>query len=44
MSNKHLVLDRLRASGIDFEHYEHEAAPTIEECLALPYAAADVTF
>jgi len=44
MSHKQQVLDRLRASGIPFEHHEHAAAPTIEECLALPYAQADVTF
>ena len=44
MSHKQLVLDRLRVSGVPFEHYEHEAAPTVEACLALPYAAEDVTF
>lgn len=44
MSHKQQVLDRLAALNIPFEHYEHEAAPTIEACLALPYAAPDVTF
>lgn len=44
MSTKEQILSHLQASGVPFEHYEHEAAPTIEECLALPYAADDVTF
>lgn len=44
MSNKAKVLERLRGLGVHFEVYEHEAAPTLADCLALPYAAPDVTF
>jgi len=44
MSNKVKVIDRLRELAIPCEIYEHQAAPTMEDCLALPYAAPDVTF
>ena len=44
MSNKEKTLEKLAALGIPCEVYEHTAAPTMEDCLALPYAAADVTF
>lgn len=44
MSNKEKTLEKLAALGIPCEVYEHAAAPTMEDCLALPYAAPDVTF
>ena len=43
MSNKALVLDKLTAIGVPYAHYEHEAAFTMEDCYALPFAAPDVT-
>lgn len=44
MSNKAKVLERLAALGIPHEAYEHAPACSMEDCLALPYAAPDVTF
>ena len=44
MSIKAKVLTRLREEGFSCEVHEHAAAPTMEDCLALPYAAPDVTF
>lgn len=44
MSNKAKVLERLRALAIPCEVHEHAPAYSMEDCLALPYAAADVTF
>ena len=44
MSVKEEVAQRLRALGIPHAWYEHAPAWTMAECLALPYAAADVTF
>ena len=44
MSNKRNVIERLRALDIPCEVHEHQAAPTMEDCLALSYAAPDVTF
>ena len=38
------ILDRLNALGISFELYRHHPVHTIDECLHLPYAEADVTF
>ena len=43
MSNKAKIIDRLRAMGVPFDLYEHEAAHTMEDCLALPFAQPDVT-
>ena len=44
MSNKARVLKHLQALSIPCEVYEHPVVFTMEECLALPYAAPDVTF
>ncbi len=44
MSNKARVLNHLQALSIPCAVYEHPAVFTMEECLALPYAAPDVTF
>lgn len=44
MSHKAEVIARLQELGIPCAVYEHEAACTMEDCLALPYAAQDVTF
>jgi Ala-tRNA(Pro) deacylase len=44
MSHREEVLKRLREAGIPFAYYEHEPVYTMEECLALPCADADVTF
>ncbi|MDO4483935.1 MAG: prolyl-tRNA synthetase associated domain-containing protein [Clostridia bacterium] len=43
MSNKALVLSRLDSLGVPHDIYEHPAAHTMEDCLALPFAAPDVT-
>ena len=44
MSNKAAVLSRLKALEIPCAVHEHAPAYTMEDCLALPYAAPDVTF
>ena len=38
------ILRRLDALGVAYERFEHHPVHTIEECLELPYAEADVTF
>ena len=44
MSTKEIIMSRIRALNIPHEYHEHAAAHTMEDCLALPYAAPDVTF
>ena len=44
MSTKNTIMEKLRALGIPHEYHEHAAAHTMADCLALPYAAPDVTF
>ena len=44
MSHKDGVIARLGELEIPCAVHEHEAAHTMEDCLALPYAAPDVTF
>ena len=44
MSTKHTIMARLRALNIPHEYHEHAPACTMADCLALPYAAPDVTF
>ena len=44
MSTKATIMARLRALDIPHEFHEHAAAHTMADCLALPYAAPDVTF
>ena len=44
MSHKEETLARLEALGIPCAVWEHAPAPTMEDCLALPYAEPDVTF
>ena len=44
MSNKLRVMERLQALHIPYEFYEHAPAWTMADCLALPFAAPDVTF
>ena len=44
MPVKEEIMARVRALGIPHEYYEHAPAHTMEDCLALPYAAPDVTF
>ena len=39
-----LILDRLDALKVRYEHYTHHPVHTIDECLDLPYAEEDVTF
>ncbi len=44
MSTKATILQRLRDLSIPCEVHEHAPAYTMADCLALPYAAPDVTF
>lgn len=44
MSHKAEILERLGELNIPCAIYEHEAAHTMEDCLALPYATPEVTF
>ena len=44
MSTKETIMARIRALNIPHEYYEHAAAHTMADCLALPYAAPDVCF
>ena len=44
MSTKEIIMEKIRALGVPHEYHEHAAAHTMADCLALPYAAPDVTF
>ena len=44
MSHKPEVYARLDALGVPYERHEHALVHTMADCLALPYAAPDVTF
>ncbi len=44
MTNKESIRLELEALGTPFAWHEHAAAATMADCLALPYAAPDVTF
>ena len=44
MSHKQEVYARLDALGIPYERHEHQLVHSMADCLALPYAAPDVTF
>ena len=44
MSHKEAVYERLDGLGIPYERHEHALVHTMADCLALPYAAPDVTF
>ena len=44
MSTKEIIMSRIRELNNPHEYHEHAAAHTMEDCLALPYAAPDVTF
>ena len=44
MTTKEIIMGRIRALGVPFEYHEHAPAHTMADCLALPYAAPDVTF
>lgn len=44
MSHKAEILEWLGELNIPCAIYEHEAAHTMEDCLALPYATPEVTF
>lgn len=44
MTTKEAIMTRVRALGVPHEYHEHAPAHTMEDCLALPYAAGDVTF
>ena len=44
MSVKEIIMAHVRALGVAHEYHEHAPAHTMEDCLALPYAAPDVTF
>ena len=44
MSTKESIMSRIRVLGVPHEYHEHPAAHTMADCLALPYAAPDVTF
>ena len=44
MSNKAKVMERLQSLGVPYDYHEHEPAWSMADCLALPYAAPDVTF
>ncbi len=43
VSNKAAVLAKLNELGVPHDVWEHQAAFTMEDCLALPFAAPDVT-
>lgn len=43
ISHKEEILSRLTASGVAHTVYHHPPAHTMEDCLALPFAAEDVT-
>lgn len=44
MTTKETIMSRIRDLGIPHEYHEHAPAHTMADCLALPYAAEDVTF
>lgn len=44
MSNKLKVMEHLQALHVPHEYHEHAPAQTMADCLALPFAAPDVTF
>lgn len=44
MSTKEIIMARIRALPVPHEYHEHAPAFTMQDCLALPYAAPDVTF
>ncbi len=44
MSTKDTIMAQLRGLNIPHEYHEHAPAHTMADCLALPYAAPDVTF
>ena len=44
MSTKDTIMAQICELGIPHEYHEHAAAHTMADCLALPYAAPDVTF
>ena len=44
MSTKETIMARIRELNIPHEYHEHAPAHTMADCLALPYAAEDVTF
>lgn len=44
MSTKETIMARIHALGVPHAYYEHAPARTMEDCLALPYAAEDVCF
>ena len=44
MSTKAMIMERIRFLSIPHEYHEHAPAYTMANCLALPYAAPDVTF
>ncbi len=44
MSTKETIMARIRELGIPHEYHEHAPAHSMADCLALPYAAEDVTF
>ncbi|MBQ2954474.1 MAG: prolyl-tRNA synthetase associated domain-containing protein [Clostridia bacterium] len=44
MTTRETIMTRIRTLNIPHEYHEHAPAHTMEDCLALPYAASDVTF
>lgn len=44
MTTRETIMSRIRALSVPFEYHEHAPAFTMADCLALPYAAPDVTF
>ena len=44
MATKETIMAHIRSLPIPHEYHEHAPAHTMEDCLALPYAAPDVTF
>lgn len=44
MSTKAMIMSRIRVLAIPHGYHEHAPAHTMADCLALPYAAPDVTF
>ena len=44
MTNKEMVRQHLDGLNVPYAWHEHAAANTMADCLALPYAAPDVTF